>query len=448
MGAAVRVVIVRHGESTYNVQQRVQGRIDGSAGLTPRGVEQASYVRTGLNALSFDRAFASPLSRARQTAESILQASPTPALEITPLLYEINLSTWEGMTFQAVQQNDPEGYRLWRTDPAQLQMDGFYPVRDLWQQAREFWAMLQTQTLPADSPLPTILVVAHSGINRALISTALGLDEAAYLRLGMNNCSISVLNFLQGLDQPPQLESLNLTNHLGECLPPKKGGLRLLLVRHGETEWNRQKRFQGQRDIPLNAEGERQAQLAAAFLKHQPLHLAFSSPLKRPWHTAEAILQDNDAARTANLVLQPVDTLQEISHGLWEGLLDSEVEASFPGQLASWLTTPDKVQMPEGENLEQVWGRATHAWDYILKQVDAHDGDANALVVAHDAVNKSILCQMAGLGPEAFWLFKQGNGAVSVIDYPNGAAGTPVLRSLNITSHLGGIIDCTTAGAL
>ena len=71
------------------------------------------------------------------------------------------------------------------------------------------------------------------------------------------------------------------------------------------------------------------------------------------------------------------------------------------------------------------------------------------LVVAHDAVNKSILCHVTGLGPEAFWQFKQGNGAVSVIDYPDGVGSEPMLSAANITTHLSGnLFDTTAAGAL
>ena len=70
-------------------------------------------------------------------------------------------------------------------------------------------------------------------------------------------------------------------------------------------------------------------------------------------------------------------------------------------------------------------------------------------MVAHDAVNKSILCQVTGLGPEAFWQYKQGNGAVSVIDYPDGVGSEPMLSAANITTHLSGsLFDTTAAGAL
>jgi len=74
--------------------------------------------------------------------------------------------------------------------------------------------------------------------------------------------------------------------------------------------------------------------------------------------------------------------------------------------------------------------------------------EETALVVAHDAVNKTILCALLGLGPADIWAVKQGNGGVTVIDYPAGAAGQPLISCLNLTAHLGGVLDRTAAGAL
>ena len=101
--------------------------------------------------------------------------------------------------------------------------------------------------------------------------------------------------------------------------------------------------------------------------------------------------------------------------------------------------------MPEGENLQQVWERAIATWNEIVATY-AEATPKTGIVVAHDAINKVILCYLLGLQPADFWKIKQGNGAVSVIDYPQGKP--PVLQAINITSHLGGILDQTAAGAL
>jgi probable phosphoglycerate mutase len=105
--------------------------------------------------------------------------------------------------------------------------------------------------------------------------------------------------------------------------------------------------------------------------------------------------------------------------------------------------------MPNGENLYQVWARTRSAWEEILATTAAQFPEGTAVVVAHDAINKAIICQLFDLSPHAFWIFKQGNGGITVIDYPEGKEGAPVLRVLNLTTHLSGqIFDCTTAGAL
>ena len=67
---------------------------------------------------------------------------------------------------------------------------------------------------------------------------------------------------------------------------------------------------------------------------------------------------------------------------------------------------------------------------------------------SHDAVNKTILCALLGLTPADIWMVKQGNGGVSVVDYPQGPEGPAVVSCLNLTGHLGGVLDHTAAGAL
>lgn len=452
---ATRVILVRHGESTFNVERRVQGHCDLSS-LTETGRLGAQQVGIALRELPFAAAYSSPLKRARETAELILSSLSSnghqpPLLNLTDNLKEINLVEWEGLLFQEVEDRFPEGYRCWRDCPHQLKMqistsegtEDFYPVPALYEQARQFWQ----EVLPRYQG-ETILVVAHSGINRSLVNTAIGLGPEYYQSLQQSNCGISVLNFSGGLDDQVQIESLNLTAHLGDALPkPRKGhrGPRFLLVRHGETNWNRDKRFQGQIDVPLNDQGRVQAAQAAEFLKSVTIDRAVSSPMLRPKETAEVILQLHPGVE-----LQLNELLCEISHGLWEGKLEAEIEQDYPGVLKQWQQAPETVQMPEGENLHQVWQRAIQAWEQILAATPEPEADrpTTTLVVAHDAVNKALLCALVGQGPEQFWTFKQGNGSVTVIDYPYGTQAQPVIQAMNITSHLGGVLDKTAAGAL
>jgi len=448
-----RVILVRHGQSTYNLKRLIQGQIDVST-LTDLGIAQAQQVGETLVGIPFNQVYASPLKRAYQTATTIVEGLRShlpeiPSPEAVDTLKEIDLPIWEGLSFDEAKARDPEIYAAWRNDPANCKMtlaDGteFYPVRSLYDRATQFW----TEMLPKH-PGETVLIVAHSAINRALIATALGKGPEIHEQLGQANCAISVLNFAGTLGQGVQLESMNLTTHMGETLPEMRSrhrGPRMLLVRHGETEWNRQKRFQGQIDIPLNENGKQQGEQAAAFLKDVKIDAAVTSSLSRPRETAEIILQHHPGVS-----LETTDGLKEIGHGEWEGLYEHEIESGYPGMLKQWQEHPETVQMPGdgGENLEQVWERAIATWQQIVAKYSGTDAPVTVLVSAHDAINKALLCHVAGLGPESFWKFKQGNGAVSVIDYPDGVDSPPVLTAANITIHLSGsIFDKTAAGAL
>jgi probable phosphoglycerate mutase len=448
-----RVILVRHGQSTYNVKKLIQGQIDLSE-LTELGINQARQVGKTLKGIAFNHIYASPLKRAYKTAETIVEVlqtevPDTPLPEAVETIKEIDLPLWEGMSFTDAEAQYPDIYQLWRRDPVNCMMprpDGtaFYPVRSLYDRATQFW----TEILPQHQG-ETLLIVAHSAINRALIATAIGQGPNIHEQLGQANCAISVLNFSGHLGDGVQLESLNLTSHMGPALQPLRSrhrGPRLLLVRHGETEWNRQKRFQGQIDIPLNENGKRQGQQAAEFLKEVHIDAAVSSSLSRPKETAELILQYHP-----DVILETTDGLKEIGHGEWEGLYEHEIESGYPGMLQQWQAQPETVDMPGngGENLQQVWERAIATWNDIVTKYSGTAEPLTVLVSAHDAINKAILCYIAGLGPDAFWTFKQGNGAVSVIDYPDGAETVPVLTSANLTMHLSGsIFDKTAAGAL
>jgi probable phosphoglycerate mutase len=448
-----RVIIVRHGQSSYNTEKRIQGRSDAST-LTEKGRSDSSKVGKALSNILFKAIYSSPLQRAKDTADIIYRELAThteqsAVPQTSDKLLEIDLPLWQGMLSAEVKEKFPEDYRTWQESPQLLRMsvkDGeqtteHFPVLALYAQARQFW-----QEVLSRHRGETILIVGHNGINRALLSTALGIPPERYHSIQQSNCNVSVLNFSGGLEEPVQLESLNQTQHLGEILPslrPNHNGVRLLLVRHGETEWNRQTRFQGQIDVPLNDNGKQQAQKAAQFLKDVGIDFAVSSTMLRPKETAEVILQYHTGV---NLELQ--DGLREISHGLWEGKLEKEIEQEFPGELHRWRTVPAQVQMPEGENLQQVWERSVATWQSIVQGASAKQLKTG-LIVAHDATNKTLLCHVLGLSSEQFWNFRQGNGAVSVIDYPLGASGFPVLQAMNITTHLGGgVLDKTAAGAL
>jgi phosphoserine phosphatase len=444
---ATRVIIVRHGQSTYNAKKMIQGRCDESV-LTSKGIADAQQLGRTLNDLNFQALYCSPLQRAKQTAEIINSCLASP-LEVRPIdkLLEVDLPLWEKKTKREVATQLGDDYYQWKENPHLFYMElaggeRHYPIISLYEQAQQFWQ----EILPQHQG-ETIAIVGHNGINRCLIASALGMTSDRYHSLQQSNCCINVLNFTGGYGEAVQLESLNQTAHLGIAIPEPRSphaGPRLLLVRHGETQWNRESRFQGIKDIPLNETGKIQGRKAAEFLKDIPLDFALSSSMLRPKETAELILEHHP-----DVTLETTKGLWEICHGLWEGKLEAEIEANFPGLLHQWKEAPETVQMPEGENLQQVWDRAIATWEETVGRYSNSDRSLTGIVVAHDAINKAILCYLLGLEPKNFWSIKQGNGAVSVIDYPLGISGKPVLQAINITSHLSdSVLDKTAAGAL
>lgn len=199
---------------------------------------------------------------------------------------------------------------------------------------------------------------------------------------------------------------------------------RIILVRHGETTWNVEGRYQGQEDTPLSQRGLQQGQLLAEGLRNIPIDLCISSPLQRSYQTCKFC---------ADLHKLPVATderLLEINHGTWEGVLAKDIEAQYPQEFHQWHTQPHLVQMPGGENLEDVHRRVRAAFDDYA----AAYPNQTILVAAHDAVNKAIICDLLELSMEHFWQIKQDNTCINVLEYQDGIWRIVLLNS---TAHMG-----------
>ncbi len=231
-----RVIFLRHGRSTLNDEGRYQGSAD-TGYLTPEGIAASKMVGRYLAHCPIDAVYASPLQRARQTVAALMPQLKVPYRRdviTTPLLKEIHLPAWEGRRYADVRSRDADLYRCWQAHPEQLQMIAstntddavpFYPVRDVYQRAQQFWEM----TLPQHRG-QTILVVGHGSSNQALINTALGLPPQQHHTLQQTHSGLTVLDFSTPVDRAAKLHFLNMT--VGDRLPKLKAGkqgLRLLL---------------------------------------------------------------------------------------------------------------------------------------------------------------------------------------------------------------------------
>ncbi|MGQ4659988.1 histidine phosphatase family protein [Lysobacter sp. F6437] len=185
--------------------------------------------------------------------------------------------------------------------------------------------------------------------------------------------------------------------------------MKIILARHGETPWNAAGRYQGQADIPLSPVGEAQARALGERLREVPITRGVASPLGRARQTAEFALGE----RRGMLSTDP--GLMEIAHGTWEGLLASEIGERDPERLQAWRDTPHEVLMPEGESLQHVFDRA---WPALARAADGLGVDDTLLVVAHDAVNRVLLCHVLGIPLARLWTFRQAPTTLNLLEGP------------------------------
>lgn len=211
--------------------------------------------------------------------------------------------------------------------------------------------------------------------------------------------------------------------------------MRLFLVRHGETDWNREGRFQGQRDSRLNTTGHRQAYMVAAYLAGHEFESMVASPLARALETAikigqlNSICGGNEEAKSVEIIGE----LTEINHGDWEGLLSAEVTERWDELFKQWHSEPHLVTMPGegGESLEDVQQRAVSA---VAGLAERHSDDV--LVVSHDAVIKVLLCHFLGIQLANFWRFQIANCSLSVVELQEGKP--PRVSLVGDAHYLGG----------
>ena len=208
--------------------------------------------------------------------------------------------------------------------------------------------------------------------------------------------------------------------------PFKEKVLRIVLVRHGETDWNKIKKFQGQRNIGLNEKGRAQAEALASVLKEEPLKVIYSSPIARAVETAEII------NRYHNVSLEQRDGLKEMNVGDFEGLQLKDLAGDYSQFFQEWLEDAASVRMPNGETLQEVQERA---WSVLEEVVDAYN-EGSVLLCAHNFVNQMVLCKILGVKIAHFRRIRQTLAAINIIERIQGVYS---LTCTNDTCHLKGI---------
>ena len=196
----------------------------------------------------------------------------------------------------------------------------------------------------------------------------------------------------------------------------------IILVRHGETEWNVEEVFRGRVDVELNKTGLKQAGLLAEYLGQTKLDAVYSSPLKRALTTAEMI------AGYHHLDVEIAPGLIDFDYGEWQGLPHQQVKDKYKGLYAEWIKHPQRVTMPGGESLDNVRKRAVGVVDTVISRYKG-----TVVLASHRVVNKVLICALLGLDNSHFWNIRQDTCGATTFVYDGERF---ILARHNDTSYL------------
>ena len=197
---------------------------------------------------------------------------------------------------------------------------------------------------------------------------------------------------------------------------------KLILARHGETEWNAGEIFRGRRDVGLNEMGFKQADLLGDSLADLTIEAVYSSPQKRALDTARSV------AKHHGLDVRTVDGLMDFNFGAWEGVSRAEVRDRYGEIFERWLKEPHRVRVPDGETLDEVRERASRVVDWVISE---HSG--TVVLVSHRVINKVLICALLGLDNSHYSDILLDLAAITVFDHEGGRFR---FAKHNDTSHL------------
>ena len=200
--------------------------------------------------------------------------------------------------------------------------------------------------------------------------------------------------------------------------------IRIFLIRHGETEWNKQKRLQGHTDVKLSPEGIRQAKLLAENAPFKHVDEIYSSDLSRAFDTAKIL-----AVKFNTMPVKPTPELRETNFGEWEGRAISELINESPKAFGKFFTDPERCHPPQGETFLECQARVM----IVIRDIITNHDNQNVIVVSHGAVIRLIICAALDIPIHKMWAISQSNMAVNILRVDDGEF---TVELMNSTEHL------------
>lgn len=202
---------------------------------------------------------------------------------------------------------------------------------------------------------------------------------------------------------------------------------RLILVRHGETVWNQERRYQGQKDSPLSARGILQAQETGKFLARENVSAIYSSDLKRAWFTAQSIAKYHGLTPQADL------RLREMSFGVWEGMTRDEIMVKYPDLFYARYQDSMTTRIPEGELPPEVVERFQ---EFLDKCLPKHENET-IVIVSHGGCLRLIIARLLHIPLEKSYCIHLNNAGISELLYTRkGLQCTWEALTINSRGHL------------
>jgi len=196
--------------------------------------------------------------------------------------------------------------------------------------------------------------------------------------------------------------------------------MRLILVRHGESTWNKLKKVQGTRNPRLSEKGRKQSQLLANRFNGMVFDAVYSSHLRRAYDTAKILTKSNICI---------VEDLQEIKLGVWEGKTINQVSKEYKEIYEKWYQKPLEVKIPGGETILDFKDRVVRTFDKIRAQ----HPNQNVLVVTHGGVITIYLAHLLEMNLNRVWSISLKNNSVTILEFYK---DFPCLLLFNDTCHL------------